>query len=508
MAPRKSRDATPPPNPHNTRQQAPLQASGEATGAPPSSLASPAPGAALRALVKLRWWINPLRAAAEAAATASGSGHSPAVGASKKKTSPVVSEKPGSVVETPTKAPTEPTKSSPEVENPASNGGSTPSPPAEALAAPRASSMPDLQSVSDSSVSEEEEVTMTVPLTPLSQAENGPQPAWFAAFPINRQMFAADAPPANVGTSATPSLTSLLNPTSSAPGEPRASLPRSERSTSSAQLHGHGVLSTESVSHFFSHKQEDQRVFVSICREVEVFDEEVRVSLLKYHPVFDPNCDHDPLTSYGAVDGLLPGKTAEEMISFRDIVMRWELPHINLYWETLEEGITSFGIGRLERFPRTTLPKPLHGDPNWQLLRLMEMNVSRNQILMAFATLQHRLRQSSKHIHKHLQSVQLVYGQEGLDLVELAKLLARPDYGPISDTINVQARARIIAEAALEPRTNSISLGPRKSSKLHVRKLLLPSFLSRLPSPHLHLPNLSSGSLMFLRPFPPRARLD
>jgi hypothetical protein len=97
------------------------------------------------------------------------------------------------------------------------------------------------------------------------------------------------------------------------------------------------------VSHFFSHKQEDQRVFISICCEVEVFDEEIGDSLLKYHPVYDPNCDHDPLTSYGAVDGLLPGKTTEETIAFRDIVMCWELPHINLYWETLDEGITSFG---------------------------------------------------------------------------------------------------------------------------------------------------------------------
>jgi hypothetical protein len=157
------------------------------------------------------------------------------------------------------------------------------------------------------------------------------------------------------------------------------------------------------------------------------------------------------------VDGLLPGKTAEETIAFRDIVMRWELPHLNLYWETLDEGIASFGEQKpahehllayqtdkgpvyslgsflLEQFAQLVLAvkqvldglndflgRPFRNhftvDPNWQLLRLMELNVSRNQILMVFATLQHRLRQSAKHIRKHLQSVQLVYGQEGLDLV-------------------------------------------------------------------------------------------
>jgi hypothetical protein len=91
------------------------------------------------------------------------------------------------------------------------------------------------------------------------------------------------------------------------------------------------------VSHHFQSKPEDLRVFVTLCRDIEIFDEEVEVSLLKYHPVYDP------LTSYGAVDGLLPGKTAEETIAFQAVVMRWELPHINLYWETLEEGIASFG---------------------------------------------------------------------------------------------------------------------------------------------------------------------
>ncbi|KAJ7899836.1 hypothetical protein B0H13DRAFT_1883635 [Mycena leptocephala] len=296
----KSRDSPPPPNPHNTRQQAPLQASGEATGAPPSSLASPARELALRALARAT--KDKSKAAGKAAAASSG-GRSPAAGANKKKVSPVISEKPESVVEMPAKAPAESTKPNPEVENPTGIGGSTPSPPVDAPTVPRASSLPDLQSVSDSSVSEEEEITTTAPLPSSSQPETGPRPAWFAAFPINRQTFAADAPSAFLRASTTPSLASLLNPTSSAPGEPRASPPRSERSTSSAPLRGRGVLSTESVSNFFS------------TNKKTVFDEEIGVSLLKYHPVFDPNCDHDPLTSFGAMDGLLPGKTAEETIA-------------------------------------------------------------------------------------------------------------------------------------------------------------------------------------------------
>jgi hypothetical protein len=172
------------------------------------------------------------------------------------------------------------------------------------------------------------------------------------------------------------------------------------------------------------------------------------------------------------------------------MIMRWELPHINLYWERLEEGISLFagekpkyedllvfqspqgpvyslGSYLLERFAQVTLAskqvldglsdfldntsrKRFELDPNWQMLRLMELNSSRNRILMAFSTLQYRLTMASKHIRKYLHSIQIVYGQESLDLlssadstrssvqsnfgrdeppVELAKLLARPDYG-------------------------------------------------------------------------------
>jgi hypothetical protein len=159
-------------------------------------------------------------------------------------------------------------------------------------------------------------------------------------------MFVAEAHVANPEVSVTPSLASLLNPASSALGNLLAfpTSPGSKRSTSLAHPRGCGVLNMESVSHLFSSKVEDTRVFVSLCQDVEVFNEDVGSSLLKYHPVYDPNHDHNPLTAYGAIDGLLPGKNAEETIAFQDIIMHWELPHINLYWETLEEGIASFGL--------------------------------------------------------------------------------------------------------------------------------------------------------------------
>ncbi|KAF8174355.1 hypothetical protein K438DRAFT_1506425, partial [Mycena galopus ATCC 62051] len=191
----------------------------------------------------------------------------------------------------------------------------------------------------------------------------------------------------------------------------------------------------------------------------------------------------DPLISYGTVDGLLPGKTAEETMVLHDIVMRWIQPHINLNWETLEEGILKFKEEKPSKhglliFKRQERPiyslgsflleclahlilaatQILEGlneflgnppkkcfllDPEWKFLRTMELDNSRTIILMTFVTLQLRLVNSGLHIRKFLQTVQEVlqdlvsvlstrssvrseYGQEAPH-VELVKLLSRAD---------------------------------------------------------------------------------
>ncbi|KAJ7137639.1 hypothetical protein C8R46DRAFT_854705, partial [Mycena filopes] len=197
----------------------------------------------------------------------------------------------------------------------------------------------------------------------------------------------------------------------------------------------------------------------------------------------------DPLIPYGAVNHLLPGRSAEASIAFRDVVMRWQLPHISMFWMNLEEGINrmcqlrpsyedlwtygeanalqySLGVPLLEPLAHHSLAitQILNGlndfrelpskntfllDPNWQLLRLMELHRSRNTVLMALSSLQLRFHNASRVIRKFLHSAQITYADGGLDAVssadstrssvrsefgreeprvELAKLLARPDY--------------------------------------------------------------------------------
>ncbi|KAJ6455553.1 hypothetical protein DFH09DRAFT_864427, partial [Mycena vulgaris] len=197
----------------------------------------------------------------------------------------------------------------------------------------------------------------------------------------------------------------------------------------------------------------------------------------------------DPLLPYGAVDGVLPGKTTEETMMLRDVVMRWSLPHRSWYWNLLQQGVTdsskikityedlvsyktagsvlySLNAFHLEQLAQLALAvhQILNGlydflgktgsarfpfDPEWKLLRLMEENLSRSAILMAASTMQLRLERAVQHIRVHLNSIKRVYGQEGLDTLssvdstrssvrsefgqeepstELGKLLARPDY--------------------------------------------------------------------------------
>jgi hypothetical protein len=88
-----------------------------------------------------------------------------------------------------------------------------------------------------------------------------------------------------------------------------------------ANPQGKGVIEMESVSHFLKLPAEDEHIFVLTCAGIELFDESIGSSLLKYHPIYDPFRDNDLLLDYGLNNGLLPGRTAEETIALRDVVM-------------------------------------------------------------------------------------------------------------------------------------------------------------------------------------------
>ncbi|KAJ7258402.1 hypothetical protein B0H12DRAFT_970707, partial [Mycena haematopus] len=201
----------------------------------------------------------------------------------------------------------------------------------------------------------------------------------------------------------------------------------------------------------------------------------------------------DPLLPYGAKDGLMPSRTVEDTLLLRKALMRWQYPHVNYCWRTLEEGVREIAVLQvttsdlvsfvtedgvvlytlsadvLERIAQLALAlnqvltslysflnpnrsQVFNLEPGWQLLRLMEENLSRHTILSAFLGLRYRMTQAVKHVKRQLNSIKRVYHLENLDDVssvnstlssvraafgqgtpetELGKLLTRPDYGAL-----------------------------------------------------------------------------
>ncbi|KAK6987821.1 hypothetical protein R3P38DRAFT_2456315, partial [Favolaschia claudopus] len=159
----------------------------------------------------------------------------------------------------------------------------------------------------------------------------------------------------------------------------------------------------------------------------------------------------DPLMPFGAVDGVLPGRTPEESIMFRDIMIRLTTSHRRWFWDDLAEGVAkivslkftkddivaygdkdgtqlvtySLNQVHLEQFAQTALAvhQVLEGlyefldnkrsarfplDPGWKILRGMEESYGRSTILMACATMQLRLERAMKRIDIFINSVRRV----------------------------------------------------------------------------------------------------
>ncbi|KAJ7668764.1 hypothetical protein DFH06DRAFT_982847 [Mycena polygramma] len=201
--------------------------------------------------------------------------------------------------------------------------------------------------------------------------------------------------------------------------------------------------------------REPENLFKSFGYPYNIWDESLSNSVARYHPDFDPAKDDDPIAMYGATDGRLDGKTAEESINFRDIIMRWTQPHAQWYWDDLAEGVLWFSrrkftredlqaygekgdivyslnrihlelMGQLELamhqilnglydFMGKTGNSRFQLDPEWKFLRLMESNPSRSAILSAASSMQLRLERAASRVHICLDAVRRTFGLDGLD---------------------------------------------------------------------------------------------
>ncbi|KAJ7102630.1 hypothetical protein B0H15DRAFT_943534 [Mycena belliarum] len=134
--------------------------------------------------------------------------------------------------------------------------------------------------------------------------------------------------------SATPSLASLVNPAPS-----QDSTPKLSGISMTTDNKVRGIYEGESISQALRAGREPSRIFISYGSGIEVYDEGLAESVTRYHPSYNPLVDDDPLLEFRATDGMLPGKTAEQTMQLRDVVMRYSLPHRNYYWNPLAQGI-------------------------------------------------------------------------------------------------------------------------------------------------------------------------
>ncbi|KAG6905545.1 hypothetical protein DXG01_002080 [Tephrocybe rancida] len=191
-------------------------------------------------------------------------------------------------------------------------------------------------------------------------------------------------------------------------------------------------------------------------------DEPLSASVARYHAPFDPLVDYDPLLAYGAIDGVLPGKTGEESIELRDAIIRWTHPHLGLVWASLPEAIEDMQkhpplesqlqthyynagandeeatlfytaspqvlheIGQillpvtqiLETMNRFAKGKKTHAyrlDPGYRNLRLMGKSEVAGEVIITYLFLGKRLSLASNHIKTYFNAIRRTYSNT-LDL--------------------------------------------------------------------------------------------
>jgi hypothetical protein len=146
----------------------------------------------------------------------------------------------------------------------------------------------------------------------------------------------------------TPSFSSVVNPAPSTAVTMRTVTSPSSASTELRNIPASskpevkpvpGILSNDSISQALLQSRRSGRIFLAFGQAIEVYDEGLSASVARDHATFDPLRDEDPLIAFGAIDGILPGRTAEQSIAFRDVIIRWSTAHRKWFWDSLPEAV-------------------------------------------------------------------------------------------------------------------------------------------------------------------------
>ena len=75
---------------------------------------------------------------------------------------------------------------------------------------------------------------------------------------------------------------------------------------------------------------------------VNLYVEPLYYSVPKWHVLFDFRTDLDPLHEFGAINGVLPGRSSEDAFNLRNLILRWSMPHCQCFWDNLPEAVEMF----------------------------------------------------------------------------------------------------------------------------------------------------------------------
>ncbi|KAG6913792.1 hypothetical protein DXG01_004291 [Tephrocybe rancida] len=172
---------------------------------------------------------------------------------------------------------------------------------------------------------------------------------------------------------------------------------------------------------------------------MDIPDKPLSALVARYHAPFDPLVDYDPLIVYGAINGVLPGKTSEESIKLRDAIIQWTRPHLALLWASLPEAIEDMRkhlpletvkrgqillavMQILETMNRFAKGKKTHAyrlDPGYRNLRLMGKSEVTGEVIITYIFLGKRLSLTSNHIGTYFNAICRTYSNT-LDMESMA----------------------------------------------------------------------------------------
>ncbi|KAF9541066.1 hypothetical protein CPC08DRAFT_730869 [Agrocybe pediades] len=97
----------------------------------------------------------------------------------------------------------------------------------------------------------------------------------------------------------------------------------------SSLVHNDNSVNSEHTVH--AEQTESSPIFrgIPVAKEIPIYDEPIHDSIVRYHEAYDPLTDRDPLEEFGAVNGYLPDRPAEEAMMLWDIVICWSYPHLH-----------------------------------------------------------------------------------------------------------------------------------------------------------------------------------